>query len=88
MKLEMILAKLDLIEKQNETLLKQNLISQKEILTAEEVAAYTGLKVRYIHNLVSLQAIPHYKPRGKMLYFKKEEINNWLLKGRVDIKEE
>lgn len=67
-----ILEKLDRIE-------KLCLIRSKEVLTAEEVAVYTGMTVRYIHQLVHADKIPHYKPRGKLLYFKKDEINDWLL---------
>lgn len=80
MNTDLVIAKLDQLQ--------QNLMLQKEIFTAEEVAAYTGLKVRYIHNLVGQRAIPHYKPRGKMLYFKKQEIMDWLLRGKIATNEE
>ncbi len=28
---------------------------------------------------------PHYKPRGKMLYFNKEEIDKWLLQNKQEV---
>ena len=28
---------------------------------------------------------PHYKPRGKMLYFNREEIDKWLLQNKQEV---
>lgn len=75
--------KLELLIAQQLELKQQNLMLGKEVWTIEEVAIYTGLKVRFIYNLVARKNIPHYKPRGKMLYFKKTEIIDWLLQGRI-----
>ena len=30
------------------------------------------------------QSIPHFRPNGKKLYFKRSELNDWLLRNRVD----
>ena len=63
--------------------LKKALISsQKAVLTIDECVEYTGLKKKYIYKLTSFGQIPFYKPNGKMLYFKKEEIDAWLLRNR------
>ena len=43
----------------------------KTILTLEEVAKYTNYSKSYI-----------YKPNGKQLYFKRTEIDEWLLTNR------
>lgn len=75
--------KLDLLILQFSELKQQNLMFSKEVWSIEEVAMYTRLKIRFIYNLVARKAIPHYKPRGKMLYFKKTEIIDWLLQGRI-----
>lgn len=58
-------------------------LSNKTVLTIDEAAAYTGLSVSSIYKLTSTQEIPHYKPRGKMLYFDRAELNSWLLQRRV-----
>ncbi|WP_150048680.1 helix-turn-helix domain-containing protein [Methylomonas rhizoryzae] len=58
-------------------------LSNKTVLTIEEAAAYTGLTVSTIYKLTSTQQIPHSKPRGKMLYFDRAELDTWLLQRRI-----
>ena len=55
---------------------------KKSLMNAEEVAKYTGYAKRYIYNLTRAKKIPHYKRDGKV-FFKKEEIDEWLLENRV-----
>ena len=54
----------------------------KTILTLEEVAKYTNYSKSYIYKLTSRREIPCYKPNGKQLYFKRTEIEEWLLIGK------
>ena len=54
------------------------LLSQKTVLTFEEVAQYTGLSKSYLYKLTSTAGIPCYKPQGKHIYFNKIEIDQWL----------
>lgn len=63
-------------------------LSNKTVLTIDEAAAYTGLSVSSIYKLTSTQEIPHYKPRGKMLYFDRAELDTWLLQRRVKTTDE
>lgn len=58
------------------------LLGSKNVLTLDEVAIITGLKKGYIYRLTSEQKIPHYKPGGRV-YFKKDEVEEWLLQNRV-----
>lgn len=67
-------------------LLKANV--NKKALTLEEVAAYTGLSKSYLYKLTSTGGIPCYKPRSKMVYFDRDEIDTWLLQNRIKTKEE
>lgn len=39
---------------------------------------YEGL----LYKLTAAKEVPHYKPRGKMLYFNREEIDKWLLQNK------
>ncbi len=58
-------------------------LSNKQTLNIDEAAAFTGLAVSYLYKLTSTQEIPHYKPRGKMLYFDRSELESWLRQGKV-----
>ena len=59
------------------------LLGQKEILNLEETSEFTGLSRAYIYKLSSLGQIPKYKPRNGQLYFKRTEIEAWLLRNKT-----
>lgn len=59
------------------------LAGQKETLTLEEAAFYSGISKSYLYKLTSSGSIPHYKPEGKMVYFDRDELNAWLKRNRV-----
>lgn len=59
-------------------------IQVKEVLNMGDVATLTGLSRSTIYKLVWAQKIPYYKdPAGKMLHFKKSEIEGWMLYHRT-----
>ena len=60
------------------------MIHDKNILTVEDVINYTGFSQKQIYKLTSTRTIPHYKPSGRKLFFKKDEIDEWITRGRVD----
>ena len=64
-------------------ILTNAVLSNKQTLNIDEAAAFTGLAVSYLYKLTSTQEIPHYKPRGKILYFDRSELETWLKKGKV-----
>ncbi|MGM9804791.1 MAG: helix-turn-helix domain-containing protein [Muribaculaceae bacterium] len=55
----------------------------KEVLTSDEAARYMGISKSYLYKLTMGQKIPHYKPMGKMCYFNRVELENWLQSNRV-----
>jgi excisionase family DNA binding protein len=55
----------------------------KEILTTDEAARYMGISKSYLYKLTMRQQIPHYKPMGKMCYFNRQELEQWLQSNRV-----
>ena len=73
-KVEELTIKLESIEKL--------LLTQKNVLNFSEVKLYTNLSESYLYELTSSGGIPCYKPNGKQLYFKKQEIEDWLLSNR------
>lgn len=61
---------------------------QKEVLTSEETAKYLGLSKSCLYKLTMRRAIPHYKPNGKLCYFRRKELDEWLISNRVATDEE
>lgn len=68
---ELILHKLNRIEKYISGL--------KPILNVDELSDYTGFKKSYIYKLVHANLLPYSKPNGKILFFEKSKIDQWLL---------
>jgi excisionase family DNA binding protein len=66
-----------------EILLKRQNILNKEILTLEEAAEYLVLSKSCIYKMTSNKEVPHYIPGGKKIYFKKTELDRWILESRV-----
>lgn len=55
----------------------------KEVLTSDEAAKYMGVSKSYLYKLTMRQQIPHFKPMGKMCYFNRMELEQWLQSNRV-----
>ena len=62
--------------------IKNLLLSSKTVLNFNELAAYTGLSKSYLYKLTCSGGVPCYKPKGKLVYFDKAEIDHWLLQNR------
>lgn len=84
--MEQVLKRLELID---ERILRiSDIISRnKTVLTIDEAAQYCGLSKRYLYKLTSGRQIPYYKQKRKV-YFKKDELDEWLLKDRIQTEEE
>jgi excisionase family DNA binding protein len=73
-----ILERLTIIE----NLLKEQNRLQKEALSFNEACEYLEISSSHLYKLTSSDTIPHYKPNGKKIYFKRSDIDNWLLSNR------
>lgn len=59
------------------------IISAKEALTVAEVALFMGVSESRVRHLTCERAMPYYK-QGTKTFFKKSEIEKWMLSDRVD----
>lgn len=61
------------------------LMGVKNVLTLEEVCLLSGLSKSTLYKMTSTRQIPFYHSgdNGKHLYFKKDEVENWLTRNRV-----
>ena len=62
--------------------LEKLLVGHKEVLTFNEACDYTGISRSYLYKLTSSGKIPHSKPNGKMLFFEKRKLVEWLLQNK------
>mgnify|MGYP003630749115 FL=1 len=60
---------------------------QNEFVNLKEVAAFLGLSQKYIYSLVDQRKIPFYKPFGKKLMFKLDEVQSIVEGSKVDHKQ-
>jgi len=64
------------------------LISQKTVFTFDEFCIYANISKSYGYKLTSKNRVPHYKPAGKMVYFNRIEIDNWLMQNPIKTQNE
>ncbi|MCI5757099.1 MAG: helix-turn-helix domain-containing protein [Bacteroidales bacterium] len=64
------------------------LAGTKEVLTMDECSAFTGYSKNHLYRMTSQRAIPFYKPMGGTIYFKKKELEEWLLRNRQSTEDE
>ena len=58
-------------------------LESKKVLTFGEAVEYMGISKSCLYKLTSQKLIPHYKPNGKMIFFDREEVENYLLSIRI-----
>lgn len=51
-------------------------------LTFKEACAYLGYAPSYLYKLTYKNIVPHYKPTGKIIFFSKNELDEWVFKSR------
>lgn len=61
--------------------LEERAFMNKAVLTSAEAAEYVGISRSQLYKLTFSNRIPHYKPRGKMVYFDREELDDWMKRG-------
>lgn len=63
-------------------------ICQKPILTAKEMAMYMGIKLSTLYKMTHNNIIPFSKPNGKMIFFDRVEVENWMRSNRYATQQE
>ena len=73
--IEAVLKKLEPVEGLLErvALLENTIYTTKKVFTFQEACMYIGVSESMLYKLTSNKEIPHYKPRGKMLYLQNYE---------------
>ena len=61
---------------------------QRAILNLDEAAAYLGISKSTLYKHTSVGNIAFYKPSGKLISFKKEDLDKWLEAIRIPSNQE
>ena len=84
MEAEQILQKLSQLEQKID---EQNLL-HKEVINFNDACKYLDISASHLYKLTSPKQIPHFCPQGKKLYFRRQEIDEWLMRNRQETTED
>lgn len=57
-------------------------------LTVEQFASEYGYSLKQVYTFTRNNVIPHYKPSGRLIKFKRTEVDEWVERGRIKSKSE
>ena len=63
-------------------------LNSKEVLTFDEACIYSGLSKSAMYKHTMNATVPCYRPTGKLVYFNRQELVNWLLSNRCSTQAE
>ena len=72
------------LEELKKLIQEQNLL-KKEVLGSKEASVYLGLSLGYLYKLTGKSKIAAYKPNDGKLYFRRMDLNRWMLSKRKAI---
>jgi excisionase family DNA binding protein len=72
-----------LLEEVKEILLLQT----KHVITVKEFCVLTGFSQAYAYRIIAKRALPFYKPLGGTIFFKKEDVFDFMSSNKVQGKE-
>lgn len=84
MKDNLLIQKLEKIEHD----LAEIKLMRKDVLNFSEACKYLDVSQSCLYKFTSKNKIPHYSPGGKKLYFKRSELDEWLLSKRKNSNED
>ena len=67
-----------------ENLQRAQLIAHKEILSFKEALIYLDVNKSTLYKLTHKKAIEFTKPNGGKIYFKKSDLDNWMLQSQSE----
>lgn len=63
------------------TTIKEN----RKSLTMEEASDYLQISKSHLYKFTYTKRISHYKPGGKIIYFFKNELDEWIAENKIQI---
>lgn len=59
-------------------------LQKKQVLTMKEASVFLDCSISKLYKLTHLKEIPHYKPLGKMIYFDRNELEEWMKTHNIE----
>jgi len=69
-------------------MMQEQKLLKKVVLNLSETCKYLDISASHLYKMTSKKQIPHFCPQGKKLYFKRTELDEWLLRNRQDSTDE
>lgn len=76
-----VVARLDRIERLSN-------MAVKEVFSSDEAAEYLNISLSWLYHLTNSKQIPHYKNGSRRTFYKRSDLDEWMLRGRVLTNEE
>ena len=67
--------------------LEDAIYTTKEILNMKDVCQYLDISQSLLYKRTCTGEIPHFKPRGKMIFFEKKELIAWIKRNKINDQE-
>ena len=62
--------------------------SAKEVLNLEEASSFLGIAKSTLYKLTGSNSVPYFKPAGKLIFFEKQALLNWVRGAKAMSEEE
>jgi excisionase family DNA binding protein len=62
----------------------ESIVCKKDIMTLEEAATFLGISKSTLYKLNLINGIPHSKPAQKLIYYKRTDLEAWMMKNYND----
>lgn len=62
-------------------MLKARETLEKQILSFQEALSYLKVSKSFLYKLTSKGEITYFKPNGKLIYFKRSDLDSWMLQN-------
>jgi len=66
-------------EQERKERIAERVTASKPMLTMQEASLFTGLSKHTLYRMTCSKQIKHYKPGGKLIYFSREDLINWMM---------
>lgn len=65
-------------EQERKERIAERAAANKPMLTMQEAVMFTGVSKHTLYRMTCSNRIKHYKPGGKLIYFSREDLINWM----------